>query len=30
VGEDSIGFLAKPFEPDELTRRVRDVLDTPE
>jgi two-component system, cell cycle sensor histidine kinase and response regulator CckA len=27
VSEERVSFLAKPFAPDELTRRVREVLD---
>jgi PAS domain S-box-containing protein len=27
VSEERVSFLAKPFTPDELTRRVREVLD---
>jgi two-component system cell cycle sensor histidine kinase/response regulator CckA len=27
VSEERVSFLAKPFTPDELARRVRDVLD---
>jgi len=28
LSEERVSFLAKPFAPDELVRRVRDVLDT--
>jgi CheY-like chemotaxis protein len=27
IGEERVSFLAKPFTPNELTRRVREVLD---
>lgn len=29
-GDEELPFLAKPFEPGELVRRIRDVLDAPE
>jgi DNA-binding response OmpR family regulator len=27
-GEPGVGFLAKPFAPSELTRRIRELLDS--